>query len=127
VIYASLGAVIGGAVAVTLIDRQWYSKPAYIYQSLGIKQPCSILKLQPLARLLDKQYIFESLYRMAYVVRLIPVMPILLSTGVLGPHFYPLKVRQNSKAAAGLQSFNEPWQVFSCFSQLTSYSYTANE
>jgi hypothetical protein len=64
---------------------------------------------------------------MAYVVCLIPVAPILLLTGVLGLHFYLLKVHQNSKAAAGFQSLNEPWQVFSCFSQLTSYSHTANE
>jgi hypothetical protein len=64
---------------------------------------------------------------MAYVVRLIPVAQMLLSIEVLGLHFYPLKVCQNSKATAGIQSFSEPWQVFSCFSQLTSYSHTANE
>ena len=40
-------------------------------------------------------------------------------------HFYRLKVRQNSKAAAGIQSLNGLWQVFSCFSQLTSCSHTA--
>jgi hypothetical protein len=62
---------------------------------------------------------------MAYVVHLILVAPILLSICVLGLHFYLLKVRQNSKAAAGIQSLNEPWQVFSCFSQLTSCSHTA--
>jgi hypothetical protein len=45
---------------------------------------------------------------MAYVVRLIPVAPILLSTGVLGLRFYPLKVRENSKATAGIQSLNGP-------------------
>jgi hypothetical protein len=45
---------------------------------------------------------------MAYVVRLIPVAQIWLSIGVLGLHFYPLKVHQNSKAAAGIQSLNEP-------------------
>ena len=61
---------------------------------------------------------------MAYVVRLIPVVSILLSICVLGLHFYPLKVRQNLKEAAGTQSLNEPWQVLSCLSQLTS-SHTA--
>jgi hypothetical protein len=61
---------------------------------------------------------------MAYVVRLIPVAQILLSISVLGLHFYPLKVRQNSKAATGIQSLNGSWQVFSCFLQLTSYSHT---
>ena len=64
---------------------------------------------------------------MAYVVCLIPVVSILLSICVLGLHFYPLKVRQNSKAATGTQSLNEPWQVFSCFSQLTSCSHTATK
>jgi hypothetical protein len=39
---------------------------------------------------------------MAYLVRLIPVVPILSSISVLGVYFYPLKVRQNSKAAAGI-------------------------
>jgi hypothetical protein len=92
VIYASLGASISGAVAVALINHQWHSKPAYIYQSLGIKQPCSIHILQVLARLLDKIYIFEFRSRMAYVVRLIPVASILLSISILGLHFYPLKV-----------------------------------
>jgi len=87
VIYASLGAGIGAAVSVALINRQWYSKPAYICQSLGIKQPCSDLILPVLARLLDIHYIFESRYRMVYVVRLIPVALILLSIGVLGLHF----------------------------------------
>jgi len=62
---------------------------------------------------------------MADVVRLIPIAPILLLISVLGLHFYLLKVRQNSKAAAGIQSLNGSWQVFSCFSQLTSYSHTA--
>jgi hypothetical protein len=62
---------------------------------------------------------------MADVVRLIPIAPILLLISVLGLHFYLLKVRQNSKAAAGTQSLNGSWQVFSCFSQLTSYSHTA--
>jgi hypothetical protein len=64
---------------------------------------------------------------MAYVVRLIPVLLIWLSTSILGPHFYLLKVCQNSKAAADIQSLNEPWQVFSCFSQFTSCSHTAIE
>jgi hypothetical protein len=64
---------------------------------------------------------------MVSVVRLIPAPQILLSISVLGLHFYPLKVRQNSTAAAGTQSLNEPWQVFSCFSQLTSCSRTATE
>jgi hypothetical protein len=50
---------------------------------------------------------------MAQVVRLIPVVSILLSICVLGLHFYPLKVRQNYKAAAGTHPLNEPWQVFS--------------
>jgi hypothetical protein len=65
---------------------------------------------------------------MAYVVRLIAVAPILLSISILGPHFYPLKVCQNSKAIAGIQSLNGPsWQVFSYFSQLASYSHTATK
>jgi formate/nitrite transporter FocA (FNT family) len=34
-IYASLGTVIGGAVAVALIDRQWYGKPVYILPDFG--------------------------------------------------------------------------------------------
>ena len=59
------------------------------------------------------------------MVRLIPIAPILLSIGVLGLHFYPLKVRQNSKAASGIQPLNGPWQVFSCFLQLTSCYHTA--
>jgi hypothetical protein len=29
-IYASLGAVIGGAIAIALFTHQWYGKPAYI-------------------------------------------------------------------------------------------------
>jgi Tfp pilus assembly protein PilV len=62
---------------------------------------------------------------MAYVVRLITVALIIFSISVLGLHFYLLKVRQNSTAAAGTQSLNESWQVFSCFSQLTSCSHTA--
>jgi hypothetical protein len=78
------------------------------YQSFGIKQPCSDLILQIPTRLLGNQHIFESHHRMAYVVRLIPVAPILLSTGVLGLRFYPLKVRENSKATAGIQSLNGP-------------------
>ena len=64
---------------------------------------------------------------MAYVVHLIPVALILLSINVLGLHFYLLKVHQNSTAAAGTQSLNESWQVFSYFSQLTSCSHTAIE
>jgi hypothetical protein len=64
---------------------------------------------------------------MAYVVRLIPVALTLLSINVLGLHFCLLKVHQNSTAAAGTQSLNESWQVFSCFSQLTSCSHTAIE
>jgi hypothetical protein len=62
---------------------------------------------------------------MACVVRLIPVAQILLSISILGLYCYSLKVRQNSKVAAGIQSLNGPWQVFSCFSQLTSCSHTA--
>jgi hypothetical protein len=124
-ICASLGVVVSGAVAEALNVHQWYGKPAYITPNLGIKHPCSGLILQVPTRLLESQYSFEFYCHMAYVVCLIPVAPILLLTGVLGLHFYPLKVRQNSKAAAGFQSLNEPWQVFSCFSQLTSYSHTA--
>jgi len=62
---------------------------------------------------------------MAWVVCLILVAQILLSISVLGLYCYSLKVRQNSKAAAGIQSLNGLWQVFSCFSQLTSCSHTA--
>jgi len=119
-IHASLG-----AVAVASINRQWYGKPAYIYWSSGIKLPGSGLILQVPTRLLDIQSIFESHWLVADVVRLIPVVPILLSINVLGLHCYLLKVRQNSKAAAGTQSLNGLWQVFSCSSQLTSYSHTA--
>jgi hypothetical protein len=64
---------------------------------------------------------------MVWVVRLMPVAQILLSISVLGLYFYPLKVRQNSKAAVGIQSHSGPWQVFSCFSQLTSCSHTATK
>ena len=123
-IYASLGAVVSGVVALTLFDHQWHSEPAYIYRSLGIKQSCSILILQVPTRLLGNQYIFKSHYRMAYVVCLILVVSILLSICVLGLHSYLLKVCQNYQAATGTQSLNEPWQVFSCFSQLTSCSHT---
>ena len=59
-IYAPLGAGIGGVVIVALVEHQFYGKPAYIYQNLGIKQPCSVLKLQVPTRLLDDQYIFKS-------------------------------------------------------------------
>ena len=62
---------------------------------------------------------------MACVVRLIPVTLILLSISALGLHFYLLKVRQNSTTSAGAQPLNVPWQLFSCFSQLTSYFRTA--
>jgi len=58
-------------------------------------------------------------------VCLITVTLILFSISVLGLHFYFLKVHQNFTAAAGTQSLNESWQVFSCFSQLTNYSHTA--
>ena len=91
---------------VTLQNRQLYSEPAYIYWSLGIKQPCSGLILPVPTRLLAIHYISECHWRMAYVVCLIRVVPILLSTSVLGLHFCLLKVRQNSKAAAGIQSLN---------------------
>jgi len=78
-IHASLGAVVGGAVAVALINRQWYGKPAYsIYWSSGIKRPGSGLILQVPTRLLDIHSIFESHWLVADVVRLIPVVPILL-------------------------------------------------
>jgi hypothetical protein len=59
-IYAFIGAVIGGAVAVALINRQWDGKLAYIYRSLGIKQPCSDLILQVSTRLLARQLILKS-------------------------------------------------------------------
>jgi hypothetical protein len=62
---------------------------------------------------------------MACMVRLIHVAQILLSISVLGLYCYYLKVCQNAKAAAGIQSLNGLWQVFSCFSQLTSCSHTA--
>ena len=124
-IYASIGAVVGGAAAEALYVRQWYGKPAYIPPNLGIKQPCSGLILQIPTRLLGIHYILASRCLVAYVVRLIPVVSILLSICVLGLHCYSLKVRQNYQAAAGTQSLNEPWQVFSCFSHLTSCSHTA--
>ena len=97
------------------------------HQSLSIKRLCSIFILQVLTRLLDNQYIFTSHWQTGYVVRLIPITSLLLSISILGPYFYPMKVCQNSKAAAGIQSFNKPRQVFSCFSQLTSYSHTATK
>jgi hypothetical protein len=64
---------------------------------------------------------------MASVVRPIPVAQIWLSISVLGLHFYLPKVHHNSTAAAGTKLINEPWQVFSCFSQFTSCSHTATK
>jgi hypothetical protein len=75
--------------------------------------------------LLDVQSKFKAYDSIGYVVRLITITLILLSIGVLGLHFYLLKVHQNSTAAAGTQSLNQSWQVFSCFSQLTSCSHIA--
>ena len=69
-------------------------------------------------------YIFKALFRIDYVVRLITITLILLSISVLGLHFYLLQVHHNSTAAAGTQSLNESWQVFSYFSWLTSCSHT---
>jgi hypothetical protein len=94
---------------------------------LGTKQPCSDLILQVPTRLLDIQYIFEALAWMAYVVRLIPVELILLSISVLGLCFYLLTVHHKSTATTSTQSLIESWQVFSCFSQLTSCFHTAIE
>jgi hypothetical protein len=51
-IYAFIGAVVGGAVAEALYVRQWYGKPTYITPNLDIKQPCSDLILQVPSRLL---------------------------------------------------------------------------
>jgi hypothetical protein len=125
-ICASTVALIGAIVSQALFGRAWLGKPALsAHQPLDIEQPCSCLVLRVATRLLGIQFRGDTREPMACVVSIIHVNANFVIDQYCRISFMSVEGTRIA-VPVGTHSLNKPsWQVFSCFSRLTSYSRTA--